>query len=118
MEGINALKPNLWAALPDEVPAWATAKRNRVSVDRTLLWLDECLSLHAVCRSFFPTLFPLFSFTELICLKAIPIPRCLCVPFMFWNDMICDVYCILFCERMPQIVAGDEWLISSKFEGT
>ncbi|CAM6105967.1 unnamed protein product [Calypogeia fissa] len=47
MEAMNALKPNLWAALPDEVPAWATAKRNRVSVDRTLLWLDECLSLHA-----------------------------------------------------------------------
>lgn len=45
MEVINACKPNLWASLPDEVPAWVSEKRNRMSVSRTLQWLDHCLSL-------------------------------------------------------------------------
>jgi len=45
MEVINACKPNLWASLPDEVPAWVSEKRNRMSVGRTLQWLDHCLSL-------------------------------------------------------------------------
>lgn len=48
MEAINALRPDLWATLPDEVPAWATTKRHRMSVDRTLRWLDDCLTLNAV----------------------------------------------------------------------
>ncbi|KAL3683304.1 hypothetical protein R1sor_001326 [Riccia sorocarpa] len=48
MEAVNALRPDIWASLPDEVPAWATPKRHRMASDRTLRWLDECLSLNAV----------------------------------------------------------------------
>lgn len=45
METICALKPNLWSTLPDEVPSWVSDKRNRISVDRTTRWLDECLAM-------------------------------------------------------------------------
>ncbi|XP_020246567.1 queuine tRNA-ribosyltransferase accessory subunit 2-like isoform X2 [Asparagus officinalis] len=45
MEMICSLKPNLWASLADEVPAWVSEKRNKASVDRTIRWLDDCLSL-------------------------------------------------------------------------
>ncbi|XP_058090095.1 uncharacterized protein LOC131236726 [Magnolia sinica] len=45
MELISSLKPDLWASLADEVPAWVSEKRNMTSVDRTVLWLDECISL-------------------------------------------------------------------------
>lgn len=45
MEIVNACKPDLWVSLPDEVPSWVAEKRNRLSVDRTLQWLDHCLSL-------------------------------------------------------------------------
>ncbi|KAL6641627.1 hypothetical protein ACP70R_019808 [Stipagrostis hirtigluma subsp. patula] len=45
MELISCMKPNLWASLADEVPAWVTEKRNKISVDRTLRWLDACIAL-------------------------------------------------------------------------
>ncbi|KAF9598411.1 hypothetical protein IFM89_027844 [Coptis chinensis] len=45
MEMISSLKPNLWASLADEVPAWVLEKRNKTSVDQTVRWLDECLAL-------------------------------------------------------------------------
>ncbi|XP_077249716.1 uncharacterized protein LOC143889411 [Tasmannia lanceolata] len=45
MEMISSLKPNLWASLADEVPAWVSEKRNMTSVDRTIRWLDECIAL-------------------------------------------------------------------------
>ncbi|EAY77681.1 hypothetical protein OsI_32722 [Oryza sativa Indica Group] len=45
MELISCMKPNLWASLADEVPAWVTEKRNKVSVERTLRWLDACIAL-------------------------------------------------------------------------
>ncbi|XP_073115967.1 uncharacterized protein [Elaeis guineensis] len=45
MDMISSLKPNLWASLADEVPAWVSEKRNKTSVDRTLRWLDDCLAL-------------------------------------------------------------------------
>ncbi|XP_078441553.1 uncharacterized protein LOC144711427 isoform X2 [Wolffia australiana] len=45
MEIISSLKPNLWASLADEVPAWIIGKRNKASVDRTVRWLDECIAL-------------------------------------------------------------------------
>ncbi|THU55682.1 hypothetical protein C4D60_Mb11t09150 [Musa balbisiana] len=45
VEKIASLKPNLWASMADEVPAWVSDKRNKTSVDRTLRWLDECLAL-------------------------------------------------------------------------
>ncbi|XP_068653296.1 uncharacterized protein [Aristolochia californica] len=45
MEMISSLKPNLWASVADEVPAWVSEKRNRTSVDRTIRWLDECIAL-------------------------------------------------------------------------
>ena len=57
MEVVNACKPDLWASLPDEVPSWVTEKRNRMSVDRTLQWLDHCLSLQPVCHISIQTTF-------------------------------------------------------------
>ncbi|KAJ3683207.1 hypothetical protein LUZ60_013434 [Juncus effusus] len=45
MEMVSSLRPNLWASLADEVPVWVTEKRNKLSVDRTIKWLDDCLSL-------------------------------------------------------------------------
>ncbi|KAL5993289.1 hypothetical protein ACLOJK_014213 [Asimina triloba] len=45
VELVSSLKPDLWASLADEVPAWVSEKRNKTSVDRTLRWLDECISL-------------------------------------------------------------------------
>ncbi|KAJ6422203.1 hypothetical protein OIU84_027199 [Salix udensis] len=42
---ISSLRPNLWATLADEVPAWVSKKRNQTSVDRTVKWLDECIAL-------------------------------------------------------------------------
>lgn len=48
MELISCMKPNLWASLADEVPAWVTEKRNKVSVERTLRWLDACIALDEV----------------------------------------------------------------------
>ncbi|WVZ58049.1 hypothetical protein U9M48_008361 [Paspalum notatum var. saurae] len=47
MELISCMKPNIWASLADEVPAWVTEKRNKISVDRTLRWLDTCIALDA-----------------------------------------------------------------------
>ncbi|XP_059277445.1 uncharacterized protein LOC132031480 [Lycium ferocissimum] len=44
MEMISSMRPNLWASLADEVPAWASEKRNKASVERTLKWLDECIT--------------------------------------------------------------------------
>lgn len=48
MEMISSLRPNLWATLADEVPAWVSDKRNKTSVDRTIKWLDECIALSPV----------------------------------------------------------------------
>jgi len=48
MELISCMKPNIWASLADEVPAWVNEKRNKVSVDRTLRWLDACIALDVV----------------------------------------------------------------------
>jgi queuine tRNA-ribosyltransferase subunit QTRTD1 len=48
MELISCMKPNIWATLADEVPAWVNEKRNKVSVDRTLRWLDACIALDVV----------------------------------------------------------------------
>jgi queuine tRNA-ribosyltransferase subunit QTRTD1 len=45
---ISSLRPNLWATLADEVPAWVSKKRNKNSVDRTVKWLDECVALSPV----------------------------------------------------------------------
>ncbi|GAB2290315.1 hypothetical protein Dimus_024593 [Dionaea muscipula] len=42
MKMINSQKPNWWVSLSDEVPVWASDKRQKISVDRTLQWLDEC----------------------------------------------------------------------------
>lgn len=44
MEMISSTRPNLWATLADEVPSWASEKRNKASVERTLKWLDECIT--------------------------------------------------------------------------
>nr|GLL26010.1 queuine tRNA-ribosyltransferase accessory subunit 2-like [Ipomoea trifida] len=46
MEMISSMMPNLWTTLADEVPAWVSDKRNRISVDRTVRWLDDCLTLN------------------------------------------------------------------------
>lgn len=53
MEMISSMRPNLFTTLADEVPAWVSDKRNRISVDRTLRWLDDCLTLNLVKPPFF-----------------------------------------------------------------
>ncbi|KAK2433176.1 queuine tRNA-ribosyltransferase catalytic subunit [Trifolium repens] len=53
VEMISCLRPNIWATLADEVPAWVSDKRNRTSVDRTLRWLDDCLALNPAVGSVF-----------------------------------------------------------------
>ncbi|CAL0314715.1 unnamed protein product [Lupinus luteus] len=53
VETISCMKPNIWSALADEVPAWVSNKRNKSSVDRTLKWLDECLALNPETGSIF-----------------------------------------------------------------
>ena len=45
MEMISSMKPDMWVTLADEVPAWVTDKRNKASVQRTMRWLDDCLTL-------------------------------------------------------------------------
>ncbi|KAJ9559832.1 hypothetical protein OSB04_004992 [Centaurea solstitialis] len=39
------MKPDIWVSLADEVSASVTEKRNKASVDRTIRWLDDCISL-------------------------------------------------------------------------
>lgn len=46
VELVSSMKPDFWVTLADEVPAWVSNKRNGTSVDRTLRWLDDCLSLN------------------------------------------------------------------------
>ncbi|XP_024526711.1 queuine tRNA-ribosyltransferase accessory subunit 2 [Selaginella moellendorffii] len=48
MELVNALKPNVWASIADELPTWVSQRRNKLSVDRTLQWLDKCLGLQSI----------------------------------------------------------------------
>ncbi|XP_058729456.1 uncharacterized protein LOC131601608 [Vicia villosa] len=50
---ISCMRPNIWATLADEVPAWVSDKRNKTSVDRTLRWLDDCLELDPAVGSVF-----------------------------------------------------------------
>ncbi|XP_076885383.1 uncharacterized protein LOC143534897 [Bidens hawaiensis] len=45
MKMISSMKPDLFVSLADEVPAFVTTKRNKASVDRTIRWLDDCISL-------------------------------------------------------------------------
>ncbi|KAK4421871.1 Queuine tRNA-ribosyltransferase accessory subunit [Sesamum alatum] len=51
MEMISSMKPNMWATLADEVPAWVSEKRNRTSVDRTVRWLDECITSNVAANA-------------------------------------------------------------------
>ncbi|PPD88552.1 hypothetical protein GOBAR_DD14534 [Gossypium barbadense] len=53
MEMISSTRPELWATLADEVPAWVSDKRNKTSVDRTIKWLDECISLSPFTVAFY-----------------------------------------------------------------
>ncbi|XP_027355458.1 queuine tRNA-ribosyltransferase accessory subunit 2-like isoform X2 [Abrus precatorius] len=53
VEMISCMRPNVWATLADEVPAWVSDKRNITSVDRTLRWLDDCLALDPAAGSIF-----------------------------------------------------------------
>ncbi|KVH98253.1 Queuine/other tRNA-ribosyltransferase [Cynara cardunculus var. scolymus] len=48
MKMISSMKPDLWVSLADEVSASVTAKRNKAAVDRTIRWLDDCISLKSV----------------------------------------------------------------------
>ncbi|KAG6419920.1 hypothetical protein SASPL_116433 [Salvia splendens] len=45
MEMISSMRPDLWVTLADEVPAWVSDKRNKASIQRTMRWLDDCLTL-------------------------------------------------------------------------
>ena len=47
---MQALEPDLYAALGDEVLPGAVPKRIRLSVDRTLRWLDSSLRDHTKRR--------------------------------------------------------------------
>ncbi|KAG6578306.1 Queuine tRNA-ribosyltransferase accessory subunit 2, partial [Cucurbita argyrosperma subsp. sororia] len=38
---------DIWASLADEVPSWVSDKRNKTSVDRTVKWLDECITMNS-----------------------------------------------------------------------
>lgn len=51
MEMISSMKPNLWVTLADEVPASVTEKRNKLSVDRTVKWLEDCIKLSSVNKT-------------------------------------------------------------------
>ncbi|XP_014520974.1 queuine tRNA-ribosyltransferase accessory subunit 2 isoform X3 [Vigna radiata var. radiata] len=53
VEMISCMRPNIWATLADEVPAWVSEKRNKTSVDRTVRWLDDCLALNPAAGSVF-----------------------------------------------------------------
>nr|GEU47742.1 queuine tRNA-ribosyltransferase accessory subunit 2-like [Tanacetum cinerariifolium] len=53
MKMITSMKPDLWVSLADEVPASATVKRNRASVERTVRWLDDCISLNTTDGALF-----------------------------------------------------------------
>ena len=53
VEMISSMRPNIWATLADEVPAWVSDKRNKTSVDRTVRWLDECIMLSSVMEPTF-----------------------------------------------------------------
>nr|XP_027118088.1 queuine tRNA-ribosyltransferase accessory subunit 2-like isoform X2 [Coffea arabica] len=53
VELVSSMKPDFWVTLADEVPAWVSNKRNRTSVDRTLRWLDDCLSLNKTGTTIF-----------------------------------------------------------------
>lgn len=53
MEMISSMKPDLWVSLADEVPVWVSTKRNKSSVDRTLRWLDDCISLNVTGGTLF-----------------------------------------------------------------
>ncbi|XP_021846461.2 uncharacterized protein [Spinacia oleracea] len=53
MKMISSLDPNWLVSIPDEVPAWVTEKRNKISVDRTIRWLDECINLKKTDGSIF-----------------------------------------------------------------
>ncbi|KAH9620487.1 hypothetical protein KSS87_004844 [Heliosperma pusillum] len=53
MKMISSMNPSWWVSIADEVPSWATEKRNKVSVDRTLKWLDECMELNKADGSVF-----------------------------------------------------------------
>lgn len=52
MEMISSMKPDISVSLADEVPSWVSSKRNKASVDRTLRWLDDCISLNVVIHIF------------------------------------------------------------------
>lgn len=53
MKMISSMKPDLWVSLADEVSASVAAKRNKVSVDRTIRWLDDCISLKSTNGALF-----------------------------------------------------------------
>ncbi|KAL4559662.1 hypothetical protein LXL04_031805 [Taraxacum kok-saghyz] len=53
MKMISSMKPDLWVSLADEVHASVTVKRNKASVDRTIRWLDDCISLKSTDGALF-----------------------------------------------------------------
>lgn len=50
LEVVDALSPDYFAALSDEVPSVKVDhRRAALSVDRTLAWLDQCLAVQVLC---------------------------------------------------------------------
>ncbi|KAL3828414.1 hypothetical protein ACJIZ3_017216 [Penstemon smallii] len=52
MEMISSMKPDMWVSLADEVPSWVSEKRNTTSVDRTITWLDDCITSNLASITF------------------------------------------------------------------
>ena len=50
MNIVNAMQPDIWTSLPDEIPCSAGNKRNKLSIERTLRWLDLCIASQQVWR--------------------------------------------------------------------
>lgn len=43
MDVIDALRPDIFVPLVDDIPSTSGRKRVKQSVDRSLKWLDECI---------------------------------------------------------------------------
>ena len=47
MECIDALRPDIFCSLPDEVPAGVSFNRGKKAVERSIAWTKECHEMHA-----------------------------------------------------------------------
>jgi hypothetical protein len=74
MELINALSPDYFAALSDEVLHKASHRRVVVSVDRSLQWLDQCITVKVWSSSVLESV-RVFNIMKLISLHPAVLPQ-------------------------------------------